>query len=315
MTGNAFRGRKSFAPFTLVLFAGLCFFLMGCSETRSVTENVKSTVVNTLTPDAALAKRVLVLPLVDLAGVGADKAAEIDAAFFDRLRAKESSHYTLHKAPPGLKAESAVRAPEFCYGTRPEVVAWAEKHGMHALVHGVLNPIETKTEKKGIWPFKGVARIYEVSMIFNVVDAASGTLYLNHIESKQMTRSVEDFEYADDEQILTEVLDDALPGILKKQASAVSEELSEEPWSGKILSVDEGQVLIDAGADVGVRPGQLFHVYAAGESIRCQTGREFELLGRKVGEVKASSVMENRTIAVAESGGPFVPGQVIRFKR
>jgi hypothetical protein len=280
--------------------------LIGCSTTKSM--------VDKLTPETPWpAKRVMVQPLIDLAGAGDTKTVETNTQFLELLR--EHSRLTIYELPEGTPKLSRIKPSDVCFVTPPETLKKAESLGMHVLVGSVLNPIETRSAKTGVWPLRTASKVYEVSMVVNVVDVSNGTLYLNNLETEDVAIPIDELESRDEKEVVAEVLEKALPQILKRQVSAVSSELSEEPWSGKILSVDEQNVLINAGADVGIEPGQLFGVYEEGESIRCQNGKTFQLLGKKVGEIKASSVMENRSAAVTQSGGPFVPGQVIRFRR
>jgi hypothetical protein len=85
-----------------------------------------------------------------------------------------------------------------------------------------------------------------------------------------------------------------------------------EPWTGQILSVENGMIKINGGEDVGVRPDQLFTVFARGESITCRVGRSFDILGKKIGEIKTTSIMEKHSLAVPVAKGSFLAGQTVR---
>ena len=152
-------------------------------------------------------------------------------------------------------------------------------------------------------------------MVLNVVDVTSGCLYATNMASEKVTYHLDDLEGRKEEDIRGEVLKRALPDILKRQASTIAQELAGEPWSGRVLSAENGQVTISAGNDVGVRPGLLFTVFAKGESIVCQSGRPLEILGKKVGEIKTTSVAADRSSAVPLEGGPFKSGQIVIVKR
>ena len=86
----------------------------------------------------------------------------------------------------------------------------------------------------------------------------------------------------------------ALAEMVENQASAITEVLKEEPWSGKILSVDGKLLVINAGRDVGLITGSLFEVFGKGESIQSVNGRSYYLLGPKMGEIKTTRVRLRR---------------------
>ena len=111
-----------------------------------------------------------------------------------------------------------------------------------------------------------------------------------------------------------EKFQDAMADMVKDQASAIMEVLKEEPWSGKILSADGKNLVINAGKDVGLITGSLFEVFGKGESIQSVNGRSYHLLGPKMGEIKAVRVMDDHASAVPWKGAGFKAGQTIRAK-
>ncbi|MCP4646530.1 MAG: hypothetical protein GY852_02190 [bacterium] len=71
--------------------------------------------------------------------------------------------------------------------------------------------------------------------------------------------------------------------------------------------------MINAGKDAGVLPGHIFTVYGQGEALLCNTGRTVHLLGEKIGQIKATSIMEEHTLAVPVQEGAFSEGQTVIF--
>ncbi|MBW1798654.1 MAG: hypothetical protein JRJ21_09695 [Deltaproteobacteria bacterium] len=116
----------------------------------------------------------------------------------------------------------------------------------------------------------------------------------------------------DQGQIIDRVLKEAMPRILKRQRKAVTKGLAKEPWSGRILSVENNTMMINAGSEVGVNSGQEFTVFAQGETIPCKDGKSLKILGKKVGKIKATSIMERHSLAVPVGEGAFSEGQVVR---
>lgn len=293
--------QKFFSVFLLIFL----FVSLGCGATKSVVQKMKSS-----KPD--LKKRVMVLPFVDQAGLGSGKASEITLNFVGLLG--KSPHLLLYETPKSLSLPIGVGNPERGITVNPELIKTAEELGVNVLITGVLNPIETKTNKTGIWPFRKTKKKYEISMILNVVNVNSGCLSLSRLESQEVTFSTDEFQSRREDDITDQALKKALPRILKQQASAVTKNLSEQAWTGKILAVAENSITINAGRDLGVYPGQLFTVFAKGESIVCRTGRVVDLLGKKVGNIRTTSVTEKQSLAMPEAQAAFLPGQIVMSK-
>jgi hypothetical protein len=285
-------------------FLSLLFFaLSGCSTTKSVIDKIVPGA-----PD--LKKRVMIAPLVDQAEFGRERTAQIAANFVELL--KESPHLLLFQDPQGIPSGTGSKSPEFGIVIPPDLVKRAQDLGMNALIIGVLNPLEANTRKTGVWPFRDMSRIIEISMTVNIVDTTSGCLYLTELDSEEMDFLIDELPGRDENEVIDQIIEAKMPRILKRQSAAVIESLVKEPWTGKILAVENGMVKINGGEDVGVRPDQLFTVFARGESITCRAGRSFDILGKKIGEIKTTSIMEKHSLAAPVAEGSFLAGQTIR---
>jgi hypothetical protein len=291
------------------LLAALLFFLVmvsGCSTMRSL--------ISPIVPQRpVLKKRVMVFPLVDQAGLGANKARKLDEDFWEFL--KKSPDLMLYKPPDGLFSSMAMTSPLFGVATSSRLIDIAEGLGMNSLIIVVMNPIEIMTRATGIWPFTGYKRFYQISMGLNVVDIVTKTFSMTRIESEEFPVSLDHAEEQGDKKITDQAFREVLPEILEGQAAAVENELAKVPWKGRITAVEDDAVMINAGEKVGVRPGQFFEVLSEGKSIPSGSGRSIRLLGTKIGEIKVDSVMVKHSIAVPVKGKNFSKGQVVRFKR
>ncbi len=260
-----------------------------------------------------LKKKVMVFPLVDQARLGEKRAKKLNKDFEEFL--KRSPDLLLFTPPEGAFSSLAMTSPLFGVVTSSKLVDIAEGLGMNALVIGVINPIEVTTRKSGIWPFRSYKKFYEISMGVNIIDIATKTFSMTRIASEEFSISLDEAEKKDKKEITNEALKEALPEILEEQAAAVEKELARNPWTGRILAVEDNTIMIDAGNKVGVRPGQTFEVLSEGKSIPSGSGRSIRLLGNRVGEIKVTSVMGKHSLAVAVDGGEFSAGQVVRSIR
>jgi hypothetical protein len=307
--------RKQHSCNTLVLLLSLLLILStGCSTTQSILRKITPrSLAQKILPGSGLKKRVMVLPLVDQGGFDQDQVSLATTEFIQFL--KESSQLLLSRVPETMSSDIGVRSSRFGIVTHPLLIKRAGELGINAFIAGVFSPIDISTGKRGIWPFRDLCKIYLISMSVNVVDITSGTILLTKVASADFSVPLEEAKGGDDKKFISENSKEIIAKIIKIQGSAIVESLSEEPWMGRILTVSNGNIRINAGKDVGLHPGQIFEVFSPGEPIRSGTGAFIAALGKKAGEIKVSSVTEREAFAVSIGGKQFSSGQIIRFKR
>jgi hypothetical protein len=317
---------KTRYAFLVILLLGLISW-GGCSTTKNLYQTVMPGDTYT-----ELKKRVLLLPFIVQADLGPEKVEDFTSSLVTLL---DQKRYVLIVRPSGpVPASTKIRSPGYGILIDPDQAQWAEDMGMNVLLTVVIPPFEVYNEKKGIWPFRKFRRTLEMSMVVNALDVTNGTLLLTHLESRrmklpdfdEMKKDVFDLSF-DEKQIRTRFTqsykpseidrdkqDKAWSEIIKAQASAIADALKEVPWSGRIVSVDSQNILINAGQDVGLKKGTLFDVFSQGETIVSATGGAFNLLGQKAGEIQVVEAMNEQATAVPSEGGPFLPGQIIQSK-
>lgn len=287
----------------------------GCGTTVALSKKVLPDVVasKVLPGQPVLKKRIMVLPFVDQAQLGPETTKTLSRKFYTLL--KESPHLILYEPPDGVFSSMAMRSPQYGIVTSSKLVDFAEKQGMNAIVVGVLNPVEIITRNTGWWPFDKWRKIYVVSVSVNVIDTVSKTLFLTRMESEDFTIDLEEADQMDPEAFIHECLTDALPDLIEETVSAIKVELDRQPWTGRILAVEEGTIMINAGRDVGVAVGQHFEVFSSGKAIASGSGRRVHLLGETEGEIETATVLETHALADRVAGGPFTAKQFVRVKR
>jgi len=295
--------------FRLIFPIAFLFLILGagCGTTKSVYKKVTF-------KETTLKKRVLVLPLLDQAGVGEAKTAELTAKLVELL--KEGEDLLVYKGELPAPSRQRMRSLKFAVVIDPVLIENADRLGMNVLVAGVLNPTEMTVRKWGWWPFQGIKRRVEVSLLLNAYDIIDGTLFLTHLETRKIKVSTDNpgWEEGGIPKIDETELEEELSDILEDQASNIRDELEDQPWRGKIMSVDGETVVISAGSGSGISNGSEFQVFSKGERIRSVSGKYFYLLGPKVGEIKTVEVMDSHTRAAGVTGGPFKAGQIITIK-
>jgi hypothetical protein len=271
------------------------------------------TLVQWITPAPySLKKRVMVLPFIDQAGLGPERTTQLTAELGEHLG--ESSRLLLYDPPKGESWPIDEKSLELGIVTHPKLIQSAHELGINALVTGVIHPIEISDKETGLWPFRETCRVYGISVIVNVVDVHSGALLFTQLGSEDVSLPLEDAQGLNEKDLPEQFWMRVLARILKQQALTVIEKLSHGPWFGRILAVDNGTIRINAGRDVGLQPGHRLEAFSWGESFPSLSGRPFDILGEKTGEIVVESIMEKAALAVPDTGGPFLAGQVIKLK-
>ena len=306
--------RLYFIGFVFPLFSFFLLSTSGCSTTKSVIKKIvpESVAKRIKHSKSDLKKRVMILPLIDQSGLGSEKTIQISESFVELLM--KSSHLLLFRPPKGVITLSESKVSQLGIVTPgSDLIKKADDLGITAIITGVVNPVEVITRKTGIWPLRKPSKIYEISVVINAFDIMSHTLLLTNLESEKGSVPLEKAETQSETEFIDQLLTTAMPRILKRQASAISKKLLNDPWIGKILAIENGTIKINAGRDIGLRLGQHFAVFSTGESISSEEGRSFDLSGNKIGEISVNSIMEDHALAIPLIEGSFLPGQAIRI--
>ncbi len=290
--------------FPVVLF--FFFSISGCGITKSTINKIKPG------KPSGLKKQIMIFPLVDRAGIRSESKDRITVGLAEAM--SELPDLQLYQAPKDISWFSGIAATEYDIITDPKLVKKAEDLGMNAFITGILDPVESKNTRTGIWPFRKTSRLFDVSMVVNIVNVTSGCLYLTNIVSDDVTFPLDEIKDAPKDEIIDRVLEKALPSIFKLQAEAVIDSLEEEPWTGKVLALTNNVLTISAGRNTGVHPDQVFTVFSRAKPIICRDNRSYFLFGERIGEIKVNTVMEKHALALPVEGGPFSAGQIIRLK-
>lgn len=292
-----------FFPTLVVLF----LFTSGCGFTSSMINKV-------MPSEPAPLKRVMVMAFMDNADLAPGTAATLAAEFIKKLQ--NSPQLMLDPDPVETSRPASSKSPELGIVIPQDLIKEAVREGVHALVTGVLNPVETYTEKRGFWPpwpFRNLHRVYEVSLVINVVDIDTRTLLYSRLESEKTSFPLEEDRDLQGKERHSAMLQEQLREVLKRQAEGTRETLEQHPWTARIAAVEDEAIRIDAGKTLGLSAGQRFKVLAEGERIQAQSGRQLYLAGKQIGTIELFAVREQHSLGRAVEGGPFAPGQIVRY--
>lgn len=301
-----------------VLLSFIC--LIGCSTTRDIyqmSSQAAQQFYAKVTPDQKplLRKRVLIGPIIDMMGINDEMAAKMKDGW--RQFFNEDEYIRVINSNELL--ESDIKDNESSqYGIilDREQLKMAEEKGINVLVSTVLHPFEIDIRKRGIWPYREYAKIVELSMTVNAFDTASGTLILTIYDSDKIVIKGETKPNATKEwETDYSLLEEKVIPMIEDFSSLISDKLIKYPWQGRISVTGDKKIRINGGKDIGIAQGNVFEVFGKGESIRSFTGREYSIIGQKVGEIRLTKVAEEYSEGIPVSNGQFKDGQIVRIKR
>lgn len=288
------------------VFLLLLVFLAGCATGPSLFSRA-------LSDNNWPKKRVMVMPVINLTGLASDELVDAVSEEGSTIL-QESGFFIVYQHNKTTQSYSLqVGKP-----VDPELVRVSQERGINALIFETINPIEVDLVRKGIWPFRKRAQRFTVSVNINIVGVNTGTVILGEDIAKEVTFSGEEIKTETEETPYAEkkrrALKECLPEIIKKAAKATTRSLNQQVWTGRIVSLDQQGIMVNAGRDVGLRPGVVLEVFCTGECITSCTGQTYELPGVKVGEIKIVVLKTRHSFAEAIKGNSFKPGQIIRVK-
>jgi curli biogenesis system outer membrane secretion channel CsgG len=190
--------------------------------------------------------------------------------------------------------------------------------GLNAIVTGSISEFGIKTEGVDYGVYKKKLQIADCSVDIRVIDATTGQILFaetgkGHFEreKKQVLGMGQKGGY--DETLGTKVLRAAIVKFMDN----LIQQLDSIEWTGRIASITDGQVYINAGKSIGLKVGDKLNVVALGKEIF--DPETHVLLGRSEGapkgEVKVTGYAGDKlTIAAPISGlDAMKVGDVLKY--
>ena len=297
--------KRSYFLLTICALFSLLFFA-GCGMRALLTSQL-------LTDNDWPKKRVMVMPATDLTGVAFHESIDIISEELTKILQKTGC-FNLYPHNKTKKFHSFTPGESI----DPELLREAKERGMNAIIFETINPIQLNPGKSGIWPFRKKAWDCTVSMNIDILDVTSETLLLSKEIAGNITLSSEETTEETEKDGNTETkkmaLTKCLPDILKEAANAASLSLNQKAWTGRIVSIDTKEIIINAGSDVGLRPGVVLEVFSEGEYITSFNEQTYQLPGPKVGEIKIVGLKTRHSLAEPINGNGFKAGQIVKVK-
>jgi len=101
---------------------------------------------------------------------------------------------------------------------------------------------------------------------------------------------------------------------IEKIVNRIVERMETVPWQAKIVKVSGGEVYISAGANAGIKKGEVLQVYRIGEElIDPDTGLSLGAEETYGGRIEIRKAEEKFAVATILEGGGFQRGDVVRM--
>ena len=288
-----------------------------CSAGRDVYE-VSSLAADSLSdlilPDEKpiLKKKILVAPVINRAGISDSQAEEIRQKCISYL--SEDEYLFITSLKKWGDNDSAFLLKEYGSVINPVYAKNAGEMGMNVLLTCVLHPIEVTDRRVGVWPARKDGYNVFISISINALDTVNGTLIV--FEDRTTNIKIKKTDTGDREKWTPDysMFKNDISSMTKKLCSSVIEKLRKQTWQSRV-SVDEGNLVINAGKTIGINENTVFEIFKKGDLIKSYTEGEYYTFGEKIGETGVMSISEDRTVLIANTNGDFKDAAFARVKR
>ena len=196
------------------------------------------------------------------------------------------------------------------------LTTFAGGQGINAVLVGGLTDFRKNAEERGMLWFRDTHYYLQILASSMVYDTETGAKLLDKNHQYQMEVDLTTFEMFDSnpEGLLPMVME-GIKVSAKELGGIVCEALDHAPWSTRITEVREGRIVLAAGSAAGLTPGRLLDVLETTEIVPGPDGRRFSKPGGKIGTIRVSNVLPDRTEAEIVDGSGFQAGNTVRVPK
>ena len=246
----------------------------------------------------------------------ADFEMTYTAQLADRLRAEGGRLRIVSAAEPSAP-EILQRLPRTPEGRIDnfDLALMARQHGMDAVVIAALIDVRDRRQERGIWWFKDVYDYIDITMDIEVYDSETGAKLID----ERLTHAIEaDIPMIMPSQPSAETLPaqvfDEIGAMLPQVARRVTDVMALRPWVGFIREVSGKRVVLSAGADTGLKPGDILEVFDNTRVIQGVDDVHFFVPGAKIGEIEITASLPDRIEARTLSDAVLWAGSPVKLK-
>lgn len=277
-------------------------FLAGCSAVKQGARKINPI----SSPKGELRKRVGVVAFDNLTPYGGAELAE---------KFRELTVAQIQKEDSSL-IPVLLQSGEWPRGGYVSIANHAERLGLSAVVFAAISGMSTQIEETGMLWFRGSSEFLHIEVLAAVLDPETSAKLVE--VSREFTLEIEPtYDDEDNIQAKSEPPATAIAELIAEAAEEVGESLGErledQPWLGFLAPSEEGSLVVAAGRRMGVKENMRLDLYERGESTPGLQGARFFMPGIKYATLRITSVDEQTSMAVLESGGPVKPHTMLKI--
>ncbi len=295
------------------IIIGFClmtiFLALGCATTKEITEDI-------IGSGKALKKKIACLPTVNKTGYGGKDFQESARAHVNTCLKLFRDDLTIVDS---RKTRSLLEQIPRLPSGQLDNLALAKlgrAFGLNAVLEETLSEIECMADNRGIWGFRNVCMLVQLSVRVRAYDIETGAILFDEVVKDEAEVSEGEWLGIKERSgYHKEVADRLLTKTTALICKKLCKRLRNEPWKGYITSVSENTFTLIAGSDVGLAAGDILEVFGTREPVKGQAGQFYLVSGSKIGELRTTRVHRNRAEAIAILGSDLQKSSHVKLKR
>jgi hypothetical protein len=189
----------------------------------------------------------------------------------------------------------------------------ARQLGLNGVLTGGVIDVREHVEERGFFWMRDTHHFLHVVVGVEVFDAGTAAKLVD--ESRLYEVEIDDMEYETSEtrkELLIPILKETIKKAAEEMAKEVCDAVNDNPWTGFVLAVQDGYVVLSAGTNVGLTEGLELDVLDSSEILESEFGQRFFKPGPRIATVRVTAVHEDHAEAEILSGDEVPVGSLVR---
>jgi hypothetical protein len=292
-------------------------FLCGCGTYSNLKKSTGKMVRDFKAPDGDLKKTVFRAALNNqVAAAQQDMGAVIDSRYLETLpQSCPDLFFTEPENSGGSQDLNLLFQKSVGPADSLALIRIGKQLGLSAVVNSRFYAIAVRQQDSGfLWLRKKLPFAW-ISATTEVYDMETGAKYLDETFTRELKLTDESAESIRKGNVSSvPAVEKAVFEIIQEMADAVCDAVIRKPWKGYVAKVSGDTLTLSSGSRSGLSAGRVLKVYEPGQRIQGAEGQTFLLPGKKIGEIRITTVSSDSAEAIAITGSGFQIDCVVKTK-